>query len=54
MRNLDDLVLENCDEETIKSYFEYCAKYDQAKKDLASGNFIICSKELAEQLNNKL
>ena len=45
---LDDLIIENGDKETIKSYFEYCEKADKAAR---LQPFIICSKELAEVLN---
>ena len=49
MKMLDDLILQNNDGELIKNYFDYFEKLDKA---YAPGSFIVCSKELAEVLND--
>ena len=48
---LDDFVQENGTPEQIKAYNEYCEKLDSAP---SRGSFIICSKEIADALNEAL
>jgi hypothetical protein len=45
---LDDIIFEYGTEEEIKAYLEYCERIDNKPKN----PFIICSKELAEQLQS--
>ena len=51
IKMLDDFVQENGTPEQIKAYNEYCEKLDSAP---SRGSFIICSKEIADALNEAL